>query len=1133
MINQDLIALNGDLVDNNIIYHGAFLSRVNSKLNDPYADSVSLQLRSTSENGGDFLIIDDCGGLIQLSGSPSTDLCTVKYSKSITLIPNSYLTITTWNPSGFNLSSESDYTLETWMYLNKPYTNMGFLNKGSTFSFSISANSIAYSVGSLSVSINTIVPMSTWFHIAFTRNNTTYSIWLNGIQIHTTTYATTITHNFTNGIQVGSSTFEGFIENLRLTQACRYTSTFTPPLEIQPFYGEEGLNHVLDVYSNVITKTTGYTRWCPTTAPNQIPAYQFKMHSDNNINADGIVINHTDLNYKASDFTVEFLVYVTGYNSIWDWCKLYHNNNGSDAGSIEINMASQKFGYKIFTTDSSSNIEYVHSATITLNAWYHLAICRSGNTIRFFIDGVQVHSATLTVSLRDVTNEHSFGGFPQNSYAYAWGFYGYIGNILINKVAKYTADFTPNKSSVTTGASKNRGFYNYGCRLIGNSEINVPSSGYLIVPMQNALNLGFSDYVLDIWVKFNTVSTGHIVRCLDPSNYYTGIILSLEGGNVFGFWQFGSQQTGGNVIYGTTAVVANNWYHVSIGVSNGIMRLTVNGVTESTKTMSVDGIFKYPLRIMTGGNITFKNFYLQKRPYPTAYLGTFTPSTNVVIPIAYKVFNKIIQNSKIFNITRYYSMGTLDDHNSSNSLILNGASLSSTSLTPANNSLDGSLNLLDTSTTTIPIENWNGFQNFGIGFLLKIYSNTGTIFSKPNVLEVTFNFGVLTVTYGGLISLNYNLNQNEVYHILIRIDYYLALYVNGQLVQSKEVTGFNGIIDTSPQEGVLGGNGFIGVIDELMFSKNISAPKIKKLYTAFLEKIVCANPQSRAIRSMKKDSIIASLGKISGHTSIKGVPTQELVKIFTTKQNTLVATTLSDSVTGYYEFTNLNPSLKYFVISEDITTNRYNSLIKSDVYPTVIEHPYSKNLYLESAKVISFDSTIQPLKDLSGYQHSFTTTGSINTTDSNGIVFSGGYIKVLSTDKFDVRYTDSWELYIEFNVTGGLESRKCLTYCGGIQWSIFIVNATTMLFYTNNTNYNIIVPQIILNSWLSVRLNYYNGVLYFRFNDVLIYEQSISITAGLPLDLYIGSYGGGELFNGKIRKYYLINKPKHLTTFKN
>lgn len=72
---------------------------------------------------------------------------------------------------------------------------------------------------------------NTWYHVAIVFNGTTYKVYLNGILGSTITSSLKITSTAFNNFRFGSNgttTFNGYIDEIRLSNNERYTTTFTP-----------------------------------------------------------------------------------------------------------------------------------------------------------------------------------------------------------------------------------------------------------------------------------------------------------------------------------------------------------------------------------------------------------------------------------------------------------------------------------------------------------------------------------------------------------------------------------------------------------------------------------------------------------------------------------------------------------------------------------------------------------------------------------------------------------------------------------------------------------------------------------------------------------------------------------------
>ena len=148
---------------------------------------------------------------------------------------------------------------------------------------------------------------------------------------------------------------------------------------------------------------------------------------------------------SGSDFTIEAWVNASHFNSnstiaaTWDQTGAANGDQWllaiSDAGLL-------RFAWSPERTDDY----WITGGTITKDTWHHVALTRSGNTFRIFLDGTQ--TATGTNSSTNSSNSFlQIGRYAEVSTSY-W--YGYISNFRICKGhAVYKKAFTPPTRQLT------------------------------------------------------------------------------------------------------------------------------------------------------------------------------------------------------------------------------------------------------------------------------------------------------------------------------------------------------------------------------------------------------------------------------------------------------------------------------------------------------------------------------------------------------------------------------------------------------------------------------------------------------------------------------------------------------------
>lgn len=150
------------------------------------------------------------------------------------------------------------------------------------------------------------------------------------------------------------------------------------------------------------------------------------------------ITSATALELGGGDFTIELFYYHDGGNQTYAGLvgKGAVSSTASDAWTLEFG------GPGLIFVPWASSSTTVQCSLPSNNAWHHVAVTRSGSTLRLFVDGVQESSTTVSFTI--ATNNS--GPLVIGGGAYApttRSFSGYIDELRITKgVARYTANFT-------------------------------------------------------------------------------------------------------------------------------------------------------------------------------------------------------------------------------------------------------------------------------------------------------------------------------------------------------------------------------------------------------------------------------------------------------------------------------------------------------------------------------------------------------------------------------------------------------------------------------------------------------------------------------------------------------------------
>ena len=259
---------------------------------------------------------------------------------------------------------------------------------------------------------------------------------MNGANGYTATSAT----NFgtLQSLQVGNNVISGsanpstgYISNLRIIKGQGvYSSAFTPPTA--PFVSNSATTFLLSSTNAAIIDNT---------AKNNITTFG------------GVVTNSSPAKYGAgsmyfngstsyiSTSSVQTNAFGTGDFTVECW--IYPTNVVASQGIVDIRSPDTAgTGFDLYFNSSgklscsTALTGYITgTATISNNQWTHIALVRSGTSLKTYVNGVQDGSTTNSANF---TNSIIRVGGVLNGY-----FTGYIDDLRISKYARYTSTFYP------------------------------------------------------------------------------------------------------------------------------------------------------------------------------------------------------------------------------------------------------------------------------------------------------------------------------------------------------------------------------------------------------------------------------------------------------------------------------------------------------------------------------------------------------------------------------------------------------------------------------------------------------------------------------------------------------------------
>lgn len=190
--------------------------------------------------------------------------------------------------------------------------------------------------------------------------------------------------------------------------------------------------------STTITDDKGHT--CSAAGAATISTAQSKFggssFGNNAAITDYIQINSDSaIQFGSGDFTVEFWLWATGLG-VANQQGLISNRDGvgtTDAFVVYITNAD-----KIGMTDETGTFSIAGSAVLTASTWTHIAVARSGTTLKVFINGAVDTTTTVSNNFSATTNYQIGNGNSANFWNR--GFMDEV--MLIKGTARYTGAFT-------------------------------------------------------------------------------------------------------------------------------------------------------------------------------------------------------------------------------------------------------------------------------------------------------------------------------------------------------------------------------------------------------------------------------------------------------------------------------------------------------------------------------------------------------------------------------------------------------------------------------------------------------------------------------------------------------------------
>ena len=353
--------------------------------------------------------------------------------------------------------------------------------------------------------------------------------------------------------------------------------------------------------------------------------------------------------FGTGDFTIEGWIFRSGSaggsNATVHIICDTRLTNGGPGVALQVNSSTGALSYY----DST---EKISAGSAPSNTWTHYAVSRSGSTVRGFINGVQVGSATITTNYTDSSSLIGTN-IPQNNYIN-----GYLSDVRIVKgTAVYTSAFTPPTERLTAitntslltchlpyfadgstnghtitvnGNTHTRPFAPYDSQEYtaashSGSAFFDGSGDYISAPAASIAR-GTDDYTIETWIYLHSLP--NTIQVWDTRTAAQAIddFLTVQTD--------GSLRWRNNGIHTTPAgtVPLNTWTHITQCRNSGTVKTYVNGIEKvshtNTANLSHGAVISIGGSIVDNGAYAVGNFADFRVVLGTAvYTADFTPPT--------------------------------------------------------------------------------------------------------------------------------------------------------------------------------------------------------------------------------------------------------------------------------------------------------------------------------------------------------------------------------------------------------------------------------------------------------------------------------------------------------------------------
>lgn len=542
------------------------------------------------------------------------------------------------------------------------------------------------------------VPINVWTHVAVVRNGNTIQGYINGVKSGTTITTTATLYNNAGNLQIGGepggNSTPYYFDEIRISKGiARWVANFTPPSK--PYGPNPNRDMLLLIHFDEVNGTIA-ENLTESSMFNRKPFYKDGAVAAATPGGNlGAGVGYFPTAYFVPNQSVDFDFMDDDFTMEW-WEARSDPAAGTGPSFTRDNSAITYQAFLIGWNEAGIGKFYWSENGSTWGAgsplvmgalsasWTHFAIVRKGTTMYTFRNGVLQDSRTVAAGMTLVPAAGSqYLAIGWWNYGPGYKFTGYMDEIRIDKIARYTANFSPpalpygadpdeyavrwyvradgadGSTALADSSTWLRATTSSGGAQIQSNALMIIPNGYVTTPNDGNLGLYGKDFTIETWIMVRGLSSGNY-------RYYTHALGSGDSNANGVFLGFTSSLALDLRIHvsGAAAILLNtaantlayyDWRHVAFCRVGNKWSVYVDGIERATQTAAVTVPFASQVPILgtiAGGSEWF-NGYLNDFKLvigKSLYAANFTPPAKPVIPWGVQAATRFVVTTSVSTI---------------------------------------------------------------------------------------------------------------------------------------------------------------------------------------------------------------------------------------------------------------------------------------------------------------------------------------------------------------------------------------------------------------------------------------------------------------------------------------------------